>query len=201
MSNELKFEKLGKVFVVRFTRPEIRNPLSLSVLSQLHEIVDECAEDGNCDALIFTGTATVFASGANLNEIAMVTPDTAREFAMRGQSLMNKIAELPQITIAAINGYCFGGALDLALACDQRICSPIAKFAHPGTGLGIITGWGGTQRLPRLIGTTNALEMFFTADAIGADTALRIGLVDLVADDIFRNEILDIKNLYANPTS
>ena len=87
------------------------------------------------------------------------------------------------ITIAAVNGYCFGGALDLALACKRRISGQGARFAHPGTGLGIITGWGGTQRLPRLIGRSAALEMFFTAEAIDAEQALAIGLADEIADD------------------
>jgi enoyl-CoA hydratase len=135
------------------------------------------------DVVIFTGTADVFASGADLREIAEVTSDIATEFARRGQSLMWKIASLPQTTIAAINGYCFGGALDLVLACDKRIASPNAKFAHPGTGLGIITGWGGTQRLPRLIGEAGALEMFFTASPVNAERALRVGLIDAIYDE------------------
>lgn len=155
--------------------------MSIPVLVQLHEIVDNCRLNGDLDSLIFTGTQGVFASGADLCEIATETGDTAREFALRGQELMTKIAALPQMTIAAINGVCFGGALDLALACDMRIASPNAKFAHPGTGLGIITGWGGTQRLPRLIGQGRCLELFFTAEAIDADRALAIGLIDEVA--------------------
>ncbi len=192
MSNELQLEVSGKILIVRFTRPEARNPLSLSVLTQLNEIVVSCAANSNVEALIFTGTADVFASGANLNEIASVTPETAKEFAQRGQNLMNKIAALPQMTIAAINGYCYGGALDLALACDHRIASPNATFAHPGTGLGIITGWGGTQRLPRQIGQAKALEMFFTAEPVDALEALRIGLIDLIADDIIAESLAKV---------
>ena len=192
MSNELQLEVSGKILIVRFTRPEARNPLSLSVLTQLNEIVVSCAANSNVEALIFTGTADVFASGANLNEIASVTPETAKEFAQRGQNLMNKIAALPQMTIAAINGYCYGGALDLALACDHRIASPNATFAHPGTGLGIITGWGGTQRLPRQIGQAKALEMFFTAEPVDAVEALRIGLIDLIADDIIAESLAKV---------
>ena len=192
MSNELQLEVSGKILIVRFTRPEARNPLSLSVLTQLNEIVVSCAANSNVEALIFTGTADVFASGANLNEIASVTPETAKEFALCGQSLMNKIAALPQMTIAAINGYCYGGALDLALACDHRIASPNATFAHPGTGLGIITGWGGTQRLPRQIGQAKALEMFFTAEPVDAVEALRIGLIDLIADDIIAESLAKV---------
>jgi enoyl-CoA hydratase len=109
--------------------------------------------------------------------------ENAAEFARRGQDLMAKIAILPQTTIAAINGFCFGGALDLALACDTRISSPVATFAHPGAGLGIMTGWGGTQRLPRLIGQANALELFFTASPIDAARALSLGLIDKIVDD------------------
>ena len=184
MSNELELEEFGKALVVRFVRPEIRNPLSVTVLDRLHDIVDDLSADARFERLIFTGSGNVFASGANLREIALVTNAMAPEFAQRGQRLMNKIVALPQTTVAAINGYCFGGALDLALACDRRIASPNATFAHPGTGLGIITGWGGTQRLPRLIGHAKALELFFTAEPIGSAEALRIGLVDRIAKDV-----------------
>ena len=100
---------------------------------------------------------------------------------------MQKIDEMPQLVIAAINGHCFGGALDLALSCDIRIASLNARFAHPGAGLGIITGWGGTQRLPRLVGLANSFEMFFTASPIDAAHALEIGLIDeIVADPLSR---------------
>ena len=181
MFNQLKIDREGRILIVHFTRPEIRNPLSVAVLEQLEKIVDSC--DSDIASLIFTGTDDVFASGADLREIAAVTAENAREFALHGQALMTKIASLSQTTIAAVNGFCFGGALDLALACDRRIASPNASFAHPGTGLGIITGWGGTQRLPRLIGTAFSLEMFFTASPIAADRALEIGLIDEIADD------------------
>lgn len=181
MSNELRIENIGRAKVVSFTRPENRNPLSITVLEQLYDVVDRC--DGEFERLIFTGTQNVFASGANLREIASVTAESSREFALRGQKLMSRIASLPQITIAAINGFCFGGALDLALACNYRISSPNAQFAHPGAGLGIITGWGGTQRLPRLTGKGLALELFFTASPVTAERALAIGLVDQIADD------------------
>jgi enoyl-CoA hydratase len=171
---------VGDSLVIYFTRPNLRNPLSIDVLITIDTLLDDLA---NCQNVIFTGTDDVFASGADLREIAAVSASEARKFSMRGQSLMNKIASLPHETIAAINGYCFGGALDLALACDRRIASPSATFAHPGTSLGIITGWGGTQRLPRLVGTSNALEMFFTASPVNADRALEMGLVDAIASD------------------
>lgn len=179
MSNYLKCERVEDAFIVRFTRPEIRNPLSREVVERLHEIVDSI--DVSVKKVIFTGTGDAFASGANLNEIAALSVDDAPEFARLGQLLMNKIASLRQTTIAAINGHCFGGALDLALSCDIRIASPSAKFAHPGASLGIITGWGGTQRLPRLIGTAFANELFFTASPIDANRALQIGLIDEIA--------------------
>jgi enoyl-CoA hydratase len=99
---------------------------------------------------------------------------------------MNKIDKLPVPTIAAVNGYCFGGGLDLALACKVRIASPNAQFCHPGVGLGIITGWGGTQRLPRLIGESCALELLLTASRISAEEALKIGLVDAIIDDVLK---------------
>lgn len=170
--------------LIRFNRPEIRNPLSLEVLDELGQILDSVSGQQNIQNIIFTGTGDIFASGANLKEIAKVTPETAREFARRGQALMNRIAALPQKTIAAINGHCYGGALDLALACDVRIASPNAVFCHPGVGLGIITGWGGTQRLPRLIGEAAALDMFFTARRVNAEEALRIGLINEIADPL-----------------
>jgi enoyl-CoA hydratase/carnithine racemase len=93
------------------------------------------------------------------------------------------IARIEAKTIAAVNGYCYGGALDLTLACDSRIASPNAEFCHPGGGLGIMTGWGGTQRLPRLVGEAAALELFLTGKRVSADEALRFGLIVRIADD------------------
>jgi len=149
----------------------------------LCEILDETIQNDAIKKIIFTGKGDSFASGADLREIAELTGETAREFALRGQNLMNKIAGARTAAIAAINGFCFGGALDLALACDKRIASPNAIFSHPGVGLGIITGWGGTQRLPRLIGEAAALEMFLTAKRIDANEALKIGLIDSINEN------------------
>jgi enoyl-CoA hydratase len=161
----------------------VRNPLSVTILDELEQIVETCLDESELKGLIFTGTDDVFASGADLREIQTIDPLSAADFARRGQSLMNKIAGLPQTVVAAINGFCFGGALDLVLACDLRIASPNAAFAHPGAGLGIITGWGGTQRLPRMIGQGRALEMFLTAEPINADKALAWGLIDEIGPD------------------
>src|SRR5262249_17517080 len=132
MPESLKLEQIGAALIVRLARPEIRNPLSAEVLDQLHRIVDHLAGQSEIQKLVLTGTDDVFASGADLREIAQLDAETAREFGARGQSLMAKIAALPLRTIAAINGYCFGGALDLALACETRIATSNAVFSHPG---------------------------------------------------------------------
>ena len=149
------------------------------VLAELHAILDRVLAEKTNKNLIFTGQEDVFASGADLREIARLSSDTAREFGFYGQSLMNKITNTN--AVAAVNGFCFGGALDLALACRQRIAAPTAQFSHPGANLGIMTGWGGTQRLPRLVGQAAALEMFFTAKRVSADEALKIGLIDRIS--------------------
>lgn len=175
---KLLLETSNQTLTIRFNRPEMRSPLSIVVLEELHQIMDDLAISKEIKRVIFTGVDNVFASGANLNEIAKVTGATAREYALRGQNLMRKISELPQETIALVNGFCFGGALDLALSCQRRVATPNAIFCHPGANLGIMTGWGGTQRLPRLIGQAKALEMFLTAKQVKADEALQIGLID-----------------------
>ena len=178
MSNAVITENLQGKLIIRFNRPEIRSPLSVFVLEELYRIIDETSEN---QTIIFTGRENVFASGADLREIAEVTAQNAAEFALRGQALMNKIAR--RNAIAAVNGFCFGGALDLALSCKKRIASPNAEFSHPGANLGIMTGWGGTQRLPRLIGVAAALEMFLTAKRVSAREALKIGLIDAITND------------------
>jgi len=170
------------ISVVRFNRPKERNPLSVAVLKELDQIVSSL--DSNIKTLIFTGSEDVFASGANLHEIAALkTEGEAREFGLRGQRLMQKIADLPFPTIAAVNGFCFGGAFDLALACSVRIASPNAVFSHPGANLGIMTGWGGTQRLPRIVGEAKALDFFLTAKRFSAKEALQIGLINQISEN------------------
>ncbi len=195
MQDAVLIERHAEIIVIKFNRPEMRNPLSVAVLEKLNATINEIKNDSEFSRVIFTGTENVFASGANLREIAEVDENAAREFAMRGQDLMMKISELKQKTIAAVNGFCFGGALDLALSCEMRIASENAQFSHPGANLGIITGWGGTQRLPRLIGEARALEMFFTAKRISAFEALEIGLIDKIVPCDFKFQISDFKTL------
>lgn len=183
MSNAVTLEDPGKIKIVRFNRPEIRSPLSAFVLRKLHNLLDDLQDDTFIEGLVFTGVGDVFASGADLREIAELTSETAPEFGLLGQKLMGKIAGLRVPTAAAINGFCFGGALDLSLSCKFRTASRNAQFSHPGANLGIMTGWGGTQRLPRLVGEARALEMFFTAKRVDAAEALEIGLVNELSDD------------------
>src|SRR2546423_7351741 len=170
--------------IIRFNRPAERNPLSTATLEELDKAFSALTTRTDINSIIFTGTNDVFASGANIRELRELTPLTAKEFSRRGQQLFQRIADAPQLTIAAINGYCMGGALDLVLACDIRCASPSAVFAHPGARLGIITGWGGTQRLPRLVGQTRALEMFLTARRVSSDEALAIGLVNRISTPV-----------------
>ena len=124
-----------------------------------------------------------FSAGADLNEIARLTGPEAYDFSAMGQTLMRAIADYPAPVIAAIEGHCMGGGLDLALACHRRIAAPDAVFGHRGAALGLITGWGGTQRLPRMIGKGRALELLIAAEKLTAMRALEIGLVDAIAED------------------
>jgi enoyl-CoA hydratase len=183
MSDAVKIERVLNKLVVRFSKPAVRNPLSMSVIDELRLTLDEVASERELTTIIFTGSGNVFASGADLREIAQLSRENAAYFAANGQRLMTQIEKLSISAVAAIKGPCFGGALDLALACKRRLVSPDAMFSHPGVGLGIITGWGGTQRLPRLIGEAAAMEMLLTAGKFDAEWALNRGLVDKVIDD------------------
>lgn len=137
---------------------------------------------------VITGTDRVFAAGAEIAEVARLTPTSALEFSQRGQEVLGRIASIAKPVVAGIRGYCIGGGLDLALACRARIAAADAVFAHPGVTLGIITGWGGTQRLPRLIGRGRALELLVTGGRIRANEALAWGLVSKVSAE---GELLD----------
>ena len=182
INKNLTVEILNRSAVIRFTRPEIKNPLSIQTLEALKSIFADLESNEQIAKIIFTGSGDSFASGANLKEIAGTTADKARAFAGRGQTLMQTIYQSKKFTVAAIDGFCLGGALDLALSCKRRIAAPRSIFAHPGANLGIITGWSGTQILPRLIGEAKALEMFLTANRLDAKEALRIRLIDKIAD-------------------
>lgn len=177
-------EERGSVAVVRFDRPAERNPLSSNTLDELERTLDSlAARDGDLRAIILTGAGGAFASGANIRELAALDSGEAREFARRGQRVMAKVANAAPLTVAAVDGYCMGGGLDLAMSCDLRVASPRSVFAHPGARLGVITGWGGTQRLARLVGAARAFELFLTARRLTAAEAFAWGLVNRLAED------------------
>jgi enoyl-CoA hydratase len=150
------------------------------MLDRLDHVIADLTLRTDIATLIFTGRDNAFLSGANIRELTVLDHNAALAFSQRGQRLFQRIAASRQTSIAAINGFCMGGGLDFALACDLRIAAPLAEFAHPGAQLGIITGWGGTQRLPRIIGRTRAMEFFTTARRLKADEALNVGLITAV---------------------
>lgn len=197
-SNSLVVQSIGSTTVIRFNQPADRNPLSLATLDQLQTVIGNINEDGR--AIVFTGTDDVFASGANIRELTDLDAGDARAFSVLGQRIFQQIASRKQISIASINGYCMGGALDLALACDIRIASQKAVFAHPGARLGIITGWGGTQRLPRIVGRTRALELLLTARKFDSREARESGLVTSIADPVLDSALQLAERLIAKPT-
>ncbi|HET6933469.1 MAG TPA: enoyl-CoA hydratase/isomerase family protein [Candidatus Angelobacter sp.] len=176
----------GHAAVLRLTSSDGTNKLGVSLIRALLATICNLradAESRKISRLIITGNERFFSAGADLNEIAQLTGPEAFEFSRLGQRLMNAIDRFPVPVIAAVSGYCMGGGMDLALACDRRIAGPNAIFGHRGASLGLITGWGGTQRLPRLIGKARALEMFLLAEKVHAQEAVRIGLVNAVAPD------------------
>jgi enoyl-CoA hydratase len=160
--------------------------LEMAVMDALERAIARLAEAPELSAAVITGGKVAFAAGAEIGEVSRLTPASAFEFSRRGQAVLGAIASCAKPVVAVVRGHCIGGGLDLALACRARIAAADAVFAHPGVTLGIITGWGGTQRLPRLIGRGRALEMFVTGGRIRAEQALAWGLVNEVstADDL-----------------
>lgn len=176
-----QLEDIKNARVLRIQSTDGTNRLTRACVLALADAVVELAAFPK--PLIITGNHKFFSAGADLLEIAALTGPEAYVFAKMGQELMNHIERFPAPVYAAIEGYCMGGGLDLALACHRRIAGPQAIFGHRGAALGLVTGWGGTQRLPRLVGKGRALEMFVCAEKLHACDALRIGLVDHVVDD------------------
>ena len=168
--------------VLRLVSNDGTNRLTRARVGALTNALDELAAN-KPSRLVITGNTHFFSAGADLREIAELYGAEAIRFAHMGQRLMNAVADFPAPSIAAVHGYCMGGGLDLALACDHRIAGPHAIFGHRGAALGLITGWGGTQRLPRLVGKARALQMFLAAEKLHARDGLRYGLVDGVVDD------------------
>lgn len=174
-----QLEEQGSVRILRLHSNDGTNRLTRACVLALTDTILQLAAEPT--PLVITGSERFFSAGADLEEIAMLDGPSAHDFSKMGQALMSAIETFPAPVYAAISGYCMGGGLDLALACHLRIASPSAVFGHRGAALGLITGWGGTQRLPRLIGKARALQMFVAAEKVTAQEALRIGLVDAIA--------------------
>jgi len=168
-------------FLLRLHSEDGTNRLTRSLVEALSGAIRDLARANL--PIVITGNERFFSTGADLNEIAKLHGPSAYEFSQVGQELMARIQDFPAPVVAAISGYCMGGGLDLALACTSRIASPHSIFGHRGAALGLITGWGGTQRLPRLVGRARAIEMLIAAEKLSAARALEFGLIDAIADD------------------
>lgn len=176
-------EERGQLAVLTLNRPAQLNCLTKSMMAELAEIVARLEQREDLCVLVVTGAGGIFSAGADLNEVAALDPTTAYDFSRRGQALLAALGAAAPVTIAAIDGYCLGGGLDIAMSCDLRYATPRSSFQHPGARRGIITGWGGTQRLPRLIGVDEARRLLITGDRIDATEAFRIGLINQICDD------------------
>lgn len=182
MGEFVKVEDRDGVRVLTVSRAEKLNALNASVLDDLAAAVGQAEGDGGLRCLIVTGAGDkAFIAGADIGELARLSPLEGREHARRGQAILDRLSALPVPTIAAINGFAYGGGLELAMACTLRVASENARMGLPETSLGILPGYGGTQRLARLVGPARALELVLTAEkGLTAAEAERIGLVNKV---------------------
>ena len=180
MTNVL-LEKKGNIAVATINRPKALNALNSDVLVDLNELVDLVLADADIRALVITGSGEkAFVAGADIGEMSTLTPAEGEAFGKHGNDVFRRIETLPIPTIAAINGFALGGGCELSMSCDIRICADTAVFGQPETGLGITPGFGGTQRLARLVSPGMAKQLIYTAKNIKADEAYRIGLVNAV---------------------
>ncbi len=177
----LLLERDGAVLLVTLNRPKVLNALNFQTLSELGQVIDDAKRDDSVRVVVLTGAGEKsFVAGADINELALQTPVTGREHARNGQDLFDRIERLGKPVIAAVNGFALGGGCELAMSCTMRIASDNARFGQPEINLGLIPGYAGSQRLPRLIGRGRAQELLLTGDMIGAAEAYRIGLVNRV---------------------
>jgi enoyl-CoA hydratase len=180
----LDYEVEDNIALITINRPDSLNALNADLLFELSAAVSLAEADYDVRALIFTGSGRAFIAGADIGNLQKLSDAFGgREASLGGQELMNSVAALPFPTIAAINGFALGGGLELALACDMRVASKTARLGLPEVGLGLIPGYGGTQRLPRLVGQGFALELILTGRHVTADEALQMRLVNRVVDD------------------
>lgn len=174
-SNILIDERDG-LAVITLNRAPQRNTLSIETIQDLIRAFAELQTRTELAVIVVKGLGEAFAAGADIKELLELTPTSAVAFSQLGALLFRSMHHSPQLIIAAIDGFCMGGGLDFALACDLRYCSSAAVFAHPGANIGIITGFGGTRRLPKAIGLRNAAQLFTTAERIDGLQAFQMGL-------------------------
>lgn len=196
----LKVEQKNAVAVVTLNRPEALNALNTIMLRELLECIDTLNSAPETRVVILTGSGKAFVAGADIQAMSMMMPDEARVFSELGMQVMQRIETLEKPVIAAINGFAVGGGCELAMACDLRLAGRSAKIGQPEVGLGITPGFGGTQRLPRLVGTAMAMEMILTGGLIKAEEAYRIGLVNHVYEDevLMENALIMAEKIASN---
>ncbi len=180
-----------RVATLTVNRPDKLNALNDRVIAELGEAIDELVSDAAVGGIILTGAGRAFVAGADISELENHTAISAKRLAQRGQDVFRRFETSPKPVIAAVNGFALGGGCELAMACHIRIASEAAKFGQPEVKLGLIPGYGGTQRLPRLIGRGRALQLLLTGEMIDAQEAYRIGLVNRV---VSAAELLPVAN-------
>jgi len=177
----IQLEPQGEIALLRINRPEALNAMNIDVIAELSRTVDIVGADESIKVVLITGAGEKsFCAGADISYMVNIDPITAEKYASSAQSVLNKIERLEKPVIAAVNGYALGGGCELAMVCDIRIASSNAKMGQPEVTIGIPPGWGGTQRLMRLVGPAMAKELVFTGKMISAEDALQLGLVNRV---------------------
>jgi len=189
----------GRVATVTLDRPKVLNALNAAMLLELDEVFAALAEDAAVRVVLLRGAGgKAFAAGADINELAAADADSGEQLARRGQRVFRRIETLGKPVIACIDGFALGGGCELAMACTLRLASEAARLGQPEIKLGILPGYGGTQRLPRLVGQGAALKMILTGAMVNAAEALRIGLVDeVVAGDGLMARAMELAELIA----
>ncbi len=182
----IQLEPREEIAIIRINRPEALNAMNVDVLAELSRTIDIVGPDDGIKALIITGAGDKsFCAGADISYMVNIQPIEAEKYASSAQAVLNKIENLQKPIIAAVNGFALGGGCELAMVCDIRIASSNAKMGQPEVTIGIPPGWGGTQRLSRIVGPAKAKELVFTGKMITADEAEQIGLVNKVVSLTF----------------
>jgi len=184
----LLIEKNDGIGLITINRPKALNALNSATLNELDAALDELRDDASVRVLVITGAGRAFVAGADISEMKDMDEAQARQYGELGQKVFTRIERLKKPVIAAVNGFALGGGCELAMSCDIRLASAGALFGQPEVNLGVIPGFGGTQRLPRLVGAAKAKELIMTGDHVKADEAHRLGLVNAVIDDWKRDD-------------